>query len=290
MAREGEDADRDGARDGLRASGRPAAVGPVAVGSAVTVAVADTRDVLALPGADPSILTPAESLRLAAARTRTARADFVAARFLVRLCAAHRTGGTPRDVVLEQRCPHCGGPHGRPRVAGMPAVRISLSYADGVVAAAAADRPVGIDVERLRDGGVPGPGIRTLRRFVTPGEVARIRGSPVPAHAVLGTWVRKEALVKASGDGLPAMAGLDLSALPVAPCAGGGPYRIRVPGRREPYDLTDLAGLPPAVAGAVAVVAPAVPDRTPALPATRCALSPDLDEPFDTPSHQGDTP
>ncbi|WP_299537835.1 4'-phosphopantetheinyl transferase superfamily protein [uncultured Streptomyces sp.] len=267
---------------------------PVAGAGAPTVAVADTRTVLALPGAQAFALTPAETLRLADARTEAARADFVAAHFLARLCTARRTGGSPLDVVLHQRCPDCDGPHGRPRVAvrgGGPAPEISLSYAGGVVAAAAADHPVGIDVERLPRRGVPGRDIRALRRFLTPGEAGRIRGSPAPADALLRTWVRKEALVKATGDGLPAMAGLDLSDVPCGPSAPGRPYRIRVPGSPGPHDLTDLTDVPPGVVGAVAVAVPDVPYRpcSPAASGMRSLRSPGPDEPIDTPSDQGDT-
>ncbi|MCE0444919.1 hypothetical protein LT493_05460 [Streptomyces tricolor] len=98
--------------------------------TALTVAVAESDRVLALPGAGVSVLTDAERRRLAAARTERARADFLAAHLLARLCVARHTGGAARDVVLEQRCPLCSGPHGRPRVAGARC-GVSLSYADG---------------------------------------------------------------------------------------------------------------------------------------------------------------
>nr|QVQ62842.1 4'-phosphopantetheinyl transferase superfamily protein [Streptomyces sp.] len=264
---------------------------PEAGAAAPTVAVADTRDVLALPGAQAFVLTPSETLRLADARTEAARADFVAAHFLARLCAARRTGGSPLDVVLHQLCPDCGDPHGRPRVSargGGPAPEISLSYAGGVVAAAAADRPVGVDVERLPRRGVPGRDIRALRRFLTPGEAGRIRGSPAPADALLHTWVRKEALVKATGDGLPGMAGLDLSDLPCGPTAPGRAYRIRVPGSPGPHDLTDLTDVPPGVIGAVAVAVPEVSYR-PCSPAASGVRSLRPRRTDDTPSDQGDT-
>ncbi|WP_329210709.1 4'-phosphopantetheinyl transferase superfamily protein [Streptomyces sp. NBC_00683] len=269
--------------------------------TAATVAVADTREVLAMPGAGPSVLTPAEALRLAAARTDGARADFVAARFLARLCAADRNGGSPRDVVLEQRCPDCGGRHGRPRVVGGPgtAPEVSLSYADGVVAAAAADRPVGVDVERLhRD---RAPGLRTLRRFLTAGEADRIRRSRTPREALLRTWVRKEAVVKATGAGLPGMALLDLSHLPPGPAGPDRPHRagVRAPrgsrGSYDLYDLYDLADVPSGVIAAVAVAVAApgstAAPRSPAASGPRSLRSLDLDleETIDTPSYQGDT-
>ncbi|MBG7697948.1 4'-phosphopantetheinyl transferase superfamily protein [Streptomyces sp. MC1] len=217
----------------------------------LTVAVAETDRLLALPGTDASVLTDAERRRLAAARTGRARADFLAAHVLARMCVARRTGGSFRDVVLDQRCPLCAGPHGRPRVTGARC-GVSLSYADGVVAASAADHPVGIDVERLPGPAAhgAGPGLRGSGSFLTRGEIARIRGSPAPHRAFLRIWVRKEALVKLSGRGLPAMAGVDLSHLPLAATGRDRPYRL---GRRLLYDLPDV---PSDVIGAVAVSAP----------------------------------
>ncbi len=48
-------------------------------------------------------------------------------------------------VKTSRLCPHCGSAdHGRPRLTG---AHLSLAYADGLVAIAMADVPVGVDVE-----------------------------------------------------------------------------------------------------------------------------------------------
>ncbi|MEU6665865.1 4'-phosphopantetheinyl transferase superfamily protein [Streptomyces sp. NPDC046727] len=251
--------------------------------TALTVAVAGTDELLALPGLDAAVLTAAERRRLTAVRSERARADFVAARVLARLCVARRTGGAARDVVLEQRCPVCAGPHGRPRVRGVRC-GVSFSYADGVVAAAAADRPVGIDIERLPGaGGAPVPDLGRSGHFLTRGEIDRIRGSPAPRSAFLRLWVRKEALVKLTAQGLPAMAGVDLSDLPPHPAGRDRPHRL---GHRLLYDLPDV---PSDVLGAVAVTvsdAPAGPGSTAA-----CGLqSLTIDDLMDPLSSQGEEP
>ncbi|MFJ4327573.1 4'-phosphopantetheinyl transferase family protein [Streptomyces tricolor] len=254
--------------------------------TALTVAVAESDRVLALPGAGVPVLTDAERRRLAAARTERARADFLAAHLLARLCVARHTGGAARDVVLEQRCPLCSGPHGRPRVAGARC-GVSLSYADGVVAASAADHPVGIDIERLpgaaagRDAPAPGP--RGYGSFLTRGEIDRIRGSPAPRSAFLRLWVRKEALVKLTARGLPAMADTDLSQLPPHPAAPDRPHRL---GRILLYDLSDV---PSDVIGAVAVTAPG-PPAGPGSPAASGMQSLTIDDLIDTLSFQGAEP
>ncbi|MYX99282.1 4'-phosphopantetheinyl transferase superfamily protein [Streptomyces sp. SID486] len=252
--------------------------------TAPTVAVAPTERLLALPGADTSVLTGAERRRLAAARTGRARADFLAARLLARMCVAWRTGGPARDVVLVQRCPVCAGPHGRPHVRGARCA-VSFSYADGVVAASAADHPVGIDIERLsgpaaRTGT---PGNRGLQHFLTRAEIDRVRGSPAPRPALLRLWVRKEALVKVTARGLPAMADVDLSHLPPHPAGRDRPHRI---GRHLLYDLTDA---PSDVVGAVAVTAPG-PPAGPGSTAASGMQSLTLDDLIDTLASQGEEP
>ncbi|MFF9768517.1 4'-phosphopantetheinyl transferase family protein [Streptomyces sp. NPDC014636] len=252
--------------------------------TALTVAVAETERLLALPGADASVLTAAERRRLAAARSERARADFLAARFLARLCVARRTGGSARDVVLEQRCPVCAGPHGRPRVRDARCA-VSFSYADGVVAASAADHPVGIDVERLS--GLPAgggaPGRDGSGHFLTRGEIDRVRGSPSPRSVFLRTWVRKEALVKLTARGLPGMADVDLSHLPTHPAHRDRPHRL---GRHLLYDLCEV---PADVIGAVAVTAPD-PPAGPGPAAASGMQSLTLDDLIDTLSIQGEEP
>ncbi|MEU7409993.1 4'-phosphopantetheinyl transferase superfamily protein [Streptomyces sp. NPDC042638] len=252
--------------------------------TALTVAVTETERLLALPGADAAVLTAAERRRRAAARTERARADFLAARLLARLCVARRTGGRARDVALEQRCPVCTGPHGRPRVKdGRCAV--SFSYADGVVAASAADQPVGIDIERLSGPAARGgaPGHRGFGHFLTGGEIDRVRGSPAPRTALLRLWVRKEALVKLTARGLPGMAGVDLSHLPPHPARRDRPYRL---GRHLLYDLPDV---PADVVGAVAVTAPG-PLAGPGPTAASGMQSLTLDDLIDTLASQGEEP
>jgi hypothetical protein len=76
---------------------------------------------------------------------------------------------------LGRLCPRCGSAeHGRPYVvADGPTPQVSLSYAEGLVAVAWADGPVGIDIE---DDGPPVEGVD--RR----------------------TWSRQEALFKADAE------------------------------------------------------------------------------------------
>jgi hypothetical protein len=85
-------------------------------------------------------------------------------------------------VSVGRLCPRCGGgDHGRPYavIPDGPAPQISLSYAEGLVAVAWADGPVGIDVE---DDGPPVDGVD--RRTFSTAEAVFKAGVEVPTAAI----------------------------------------------------------------------------------------------------------
>jgi 4'-phosphopantetheinyl transferase len=101
-------------------------------------------------------------------------------------------GVKPADVVVERRCRSCSRPHGRPRVVGSN-FDLSISHSGKIVGVALSKvGAVGLDVQDFvqLDPLVFGP---------------LIAGSDCPeldSESLLRTWVRKEALVKATGEGL----------------------------------------------------------------------------------------
>lgn len=142
---------------------------------------------------DPrSVLTDIERDRAATLRDPADRDDFVAAHLLARSCVARLTGETAVTVV--QRCPECGGDHGKPSVLEFPGLWLSWSHTRGHVGAVAAHTPVGIDVEAAVDRSRDVPSL--VRRTAAPAEAERILRSPDPEAAYLHMWVAKEALVK----------------------------------------------------------------------------------------------
>lgn len=192
--------------------------GPVAV-------VAGTDEVLRHPLAGTHLLNEGERGRLARFHRETARRDFVAAHTLVRLCAGWLLGLAPSEVAFAQHCPTCRKTdHGRPLLAGRPDVQLSLSHADGVVAAAAGHVPVGIDVERLVRG--RGRSTELMHRVLTAAELALVTAHADPDHAFLRQWVRKEALIKIGRTDLDSLDTLDLSALPLGGQGDGTPLRF----------------------------------------------------------------
>jgi 4'-phosphopantetheinyl transferase len=198
-------------------------------------------------------LTGPELRRMEGLRRAQDRDDFLAAHLLVRACAARLLGVAAGEVSIVQRCTTCGGPHGRPEVTGQPAVQASLAHSRGVVAAAAARVPVGVDVEALRPDREVTAG--ELSAALTGAEIDAITGAADPDRALLLTWARKEACLKAGLVDLEALNGYDLSALPLEPPAPQLRLRSLPHGRWAVHDWWDSG------AGAVgAAVTPAGTD------------------------------
>ena len=154
--------------------------------------------------ADLGLLSTAERARHERLVADADKQAYAAAHVLVRECAAKLLGASRGEIVIEQRCARCDSTeHGAPSVAGAEAVRVSLSHARGQVAAVAATRRCGIDVERVSRG---------PDRALSPREVVWVTGQEDAAYAFTRLWVRKEALVKAGHGSMAAAQRLDVLA------------------------------------------------------------------------------
>ncbi|MFF8381967.1 4'-phosphopantetheinyl transferase family protein [Streptomyces sp. NPDC015661] len=187
--------------------------------------VATTREVLDHPALDEGLLAPWERRRLDRIRVPGRRDDVLAARLLVRMCAARFTGLPPEATGPEQYCPACRRyGHGRPYLSGHPELGVSLSHADGLVAAAVGPGPVGVDVEPAARR--PGP-LPVLRRLLPAAELREAVAGPDPEAALLRLWVRGEARFKAGGrEGLRFLEWTDRDRAAVAAVAGTGPVTV----------------------------------------------------------------
>jgi 4'-phosphopantetheinyl transferase len=187
-----------------------------------------------------ALLDAHERDRLARFRRPADRARYLAAHALARLVLAPLVGRAPGVLAFDRTC-RCGEPHGKPVLPDGPG--FSLSHAGDLVGVAVhPDGPVGLDVEQARvvaDLAALADHVGSLTE--------RARGDAGPA-AFFRMWTRKEALLKATGDGLAVpMTAITLAAdRPAVECWTGpgappGPMWLR--------DLAPAPDHPAAVAG-----------------------------------------
>ncbi|MFI5955042.1 4'-phosphopantetheinyl transferase family protein [Cryptosporangium sp. NPDC051539] len=137
-------------------------------------------------GPDAALLDPIERGRAESYRRDADRARFTVAAGLLRLVAGAHLGVEPRAVEINRACPDCDRPHGRPT---LPADgwECSISHSgDRVAVAIGRTGPLGVDVEEVSDH----PDLAPM--VLGPGE----------SGDLVTYWVRKEAVLKATGEGL----------------------------------------------------------------------------------------
>ncbi|MEM9135138.1 MAG: 4'-phosphopantetheinyl transferase superfamily protein [Actinomycetota bacterium] len=197
------------------------------------------------PGPDAyALLDESERLRARRYHRVADRARFVAAAGLVRRVAARLAGCAPHEIALDRRCDSCGRPHGKPRLRDR-SIEVSISHAgDHVAAAASAVGPVGVDVEQV--GGVGDDRAGLLDLVCGPGE-RTVAETPLGFYRL---WTDKEAVLKATGDGLR---------VPMSEVVVAGPRSepgwVTVEGSRHPLVLQTFTPGPGHV-GSIAVLAP----------------------------------
>ena len=245
-----------GASTAAGGPGAPGAAGQT--GQGVEVCWFDTREVTLSP-ADLAGLDAREAARAAAFVFPADRHRYQVAHVMLRRVLAARLGTEPgRLTFARQPCPACGGPSGRPVLAGPrtvpacgsgppgaggarpasrraaarvsaagdePGLSFSLAHSGEAVAIAVARTPAGIDVERQ-----PAGCVCALTSAMHADDAAWAETLPEPDRhlAVIRWWVRAEAVLKCAGTGIAH--GMD--SFPVL----GAPVRRRVPGPRLPWE------------------------------------------------------
>ncbi|MFE6101758.1 4'-phosphopantetheinyl transferase family protein [Streptomyces laurentii] len=139
------------------------------------------------------------------------RAQYLTAHALLRTVLGGALDRDPASLVF------AAGPHGKPYLPHS-ALEFSLSHSGDMVAVALApDAPVGVDVQQ-----VPEPSAELPLPVLSAGERAVYERVPASERAAAFTsyWVRKEAVLKATGEGLR----VDPSRLTVS--APGRPARL----------------------------------------------------------------
>jgi 4'-phosphopantetheinyl transferase len=153
------------------------------------------------------------------------RARTVLAAALVRLVGARALHLDPvgpdtvRRLDVDRRCPSCAELHGKPSIGN--GVHLSVSHAGELVMVAVSRvAPVGVDVEPA----TRGAHAQVAARWAC---AAEERAQIADARDALRYWIRKEAIVKATGEGL------------AAPLAD-----VRVSAPREPARFVGWTGRP----------------------------------------------
>jgi 4'-phosphopantetheinyl transferase len=171
---------------------------------------------------------------------------FRAARAALRSILAVYVEGEPANLCFEMNA--CGKPR-LVRAPKRPYAHFNVSHSEALAAVAVSrEHAVGVDVERIHYG----LAFREIAlRFFAPSEAAVVCAPPKPLNTQLffRCWTRKEAFVKACGEGLK----IRLDSFDVRPNEEGPIFVVRGAGTSTSHwTVTDIA--PAAVfAGAVAV-------------------------------------
>ena len=195
-----------------------------------------------------STLSPEEASQAGRFRFAADRDRYVAAHGLLRVLLANYLGTSPGRVAL------IAASGGKPRVARPESLRFSLSHAATMaLVAVSADREVGIDLEQI--GEVDDLG-RLAETCFSPAEVATLASLPKSQRlrAFYAGWTRKEAFLKATGDGLSR----PLSSFAVSLPPDEPPRLLHVQGDPRAPERYWLVALEPAAGyvGALAVDGP----------------------------------
>ena len=141
------------------------------------------------------LLTPDERERMARFRFETDQQNFLFCRSMLRILLASYLGSPPAELRFAYSA------HGKPSLAAPPnGLEFNLSHSAGTILLAVCQgRRIGVDVERIRhDFNVQ----EIAQKFFSVAERRALEREPSVHDAFFSCWTRKEAFVKARGEGL----------------------------------------------------------------------------------------
>lgn len=151
-----------------------------------------------------ALLAPVDLERRARLVHAADRQRLTAAWALTRTVLGAAVRASPTVLRIDRTCPECGGRHGKPRLLDDRNVQFSVSHSgDWVAVAVQRGAPVGVDVEEI--GPFAAGELDLLADHVLAAEErAELRRWPPSARPAAFTtyWTRKEAVLKATGEGL----------------------------------------------------------------------------------------
>ena len=204
---------------------------------------------LASPERALQSLSESERIRAARFHRDSDRLRYVVAHAALRDVLGRCLSLAPERLVFQT------GEHGKPALRDAPSLQFNLSDSDGLaLIGVAVDGPLGIDVERHREDPTL---IDVADRFFSPAEVRALRAVDPSRRldAFFRIWTRKEAFIKAVGEGLAR----DLASFDVSLDPGHGASLLATrpdPEEARAWALVDL-DLGPGVSAALVVRAPA---------------------------------
>ncbi len=142
------------------------------------------------------VLNEKEQARAGRYRFERDRRRFVAARGMLRVILARYAGVSPAAIRFEY------SDYGKPSLPDRPDLAFNATDSGELMAVGVAqNRLLGVDIEQVRD---DFGGLEIAERFFSPAEVATLRALPSheQARAFFRCWTRKEAFIKAIGEGL----------------------------------------------------------------------------------------
>ena len=200
-----------------------------------------------VPASLAQVISSDENDRARRFRFRRDANRYLVGRGLLRGLLGRYLGVAPEAIRLSY------SRHGKPGLEGRSSsLSFNLSHSDDLaVYAFCLGSEIGVDVERLD---AEAASERIAENFFSPGEVAALRALPpdLQPRAFLTCWTRKEAFVKARGDGLL----LPLDAFDVTLSPGEAPSLTRTawaPAEAAAWSLYDLSSGLQEHVGALAV-------------------------------------
>jgi 4'-phosphopantetheinyl transferase len=135
-----------------------------------------------------ALLNAAEAERAARFVSELHRNRFIVSRGVLRTLLGDYTGTDSASIGMEF------SEHGKPSLPGDTALHFNVSHSAGLLALAFAPMPVGVDPDALE----------IAERFFSPAEIELLKACPEQnrTEAFFTCWTRKEAYIKARGEGL----------------------------------------------------------------------------------------
>lgn len=149
-----------------------------------------------------TILDKTETRRYCSYRKQEDRKRALLSFGLLRLLLSGFLEKPPEEIRVLRECPHCRRPHGKPRVLEEYPIEVNISHSGNwVLTALTLNHPIGVDIEQ-----------RTSERHwkdlvsqvlsVEEYKEWEILSEPEKEVAFFQYWTQKEAILKATGDGL----------------------------------------------------------------------------------------